>query len=379
MRRDGRVAADRQGPGSGLVSGDPPPLDLLRDADTFWAAVATRLPDVARALYARYPVVPRSYVEAYFLSFTRDHPGDPRALLYLDSELGAPARGTALLQALGSVGVKVVGARCLDIGCSNGGLLLAAAASGARRCVGVEISVERLESAHRLTQGRGIELVPLDVVREELPEGYGPFDVIFCFDVLEHVSSAAATLAFIKRHLQAGRRSFSFLSLFNPRHPDNVAAEPHYGVPGMILLPQDAARELWTEVRGAFGSTLDYEVADWTPYGALVDMLGRIGLTSSPFVDSLPVLDRSRPFWAGFRKRIADLEARVADGVRGLGARPASKELLLESLRRYCGRYLQDHKAVSAGARDEQLLALYLDYYSHTIQLVLRHAEPSAG
>jgi 2-polyprenyl-3-methyl-5-hydroxy-6-metoxy-1,4-benzoquinol methylase len=358
------------------VSADEAPADPLRDAGAFWKAVSTRRADVARALYARYPLVPRTYVARHFLRFSRLNQEDPRAILYLDAELGAPARGVALLEALESAGLSVAGARCLDIGCANGGLLLAAAAKGASRLVGVEISPLRLGSARRLTRGRGVELVPLDAAREELPAGHGPFDVIFCFDVLEHVSSPSATLAFIKRHLAAGPRSFSFLSLFNPRHPDNVAAEPHYGVPGMILLPRGEAADLWLEVRKAYGSALDYEVADWTPYGALLETLARTGLTSSPFVDSGPVLDRRRPFWAGWRERIADLEARVDAGVRGLAARPALKQRLLEQLRRYCDRYVRDHEAISSGARDDQLLAFYVDYYSHTIQLVLRHAAP---
>src|SRR5664280_1335152 len=115
----------------GLVRGvgraEAPP-DFLQDTASFWEAVSSRRSDVVRALYARYPLVPRSYIARHFLRFTRENPGNPRALLYLDAELGAPDRAVAYLKALESVGVTAKGARCLDIGCSNGALLLASAA-----------------------------------------------------------------------------------------------------------------------------------------------------------------------------------------------------------------------------------------------------------
>ena len=47
---------------------------------------------------------------------------------------------SAYLKALECVGITYTGARCLDIGCSNGALLLAATARGASRAVGAEIS-----------------------------------------------------------------------------------------------------------------------------------------------------------------------------------------------------------------------------------------------
>ena len=349
----------------------------LPDGDAFWAAVEERRDAVARALYARYPLTPRSYVARYFLTFARQNRGNPRALLYLDAELGAPGRGVALLEALESGGVTVAGARCLDIGCANGALLLAAAARGASRVVGVEISEGRLRSAGRLTKGTHVEFLAMDIARDDLPGGFGPFDVVFCIDTLEHVSSAEATLAAIGKHLAAGPRSRAFVSVFNPRHPSNVSAEPHYGVPAMVLLPRDDARDLWNDVRGAFGSSLEYEVSDWVPYRELAGILRRVGLASSLFVDSHPALDRSRPFWAGFRERIDELEARVAAGIDGLRTRPALRELLRARLRRYCAGYLQDHEdlASTADAPDAALLDFYMDYYAQPIQVVLRHEQ----
>jgi SAM-dependent methyltransferase len=351
-------------------------VDCFRDAESFWGAVAARRSDVVCALYARYPCVPRAYIARYFLSFLQQNLGNPRALLYLDAELAAPDRGAALLRALESVGVTTRGARCLDIGCSNGALLLAAAAQGASRSVGAEISPDRLRSARRLTNGSGIELLELDIARDRLPDGYGPFDLIFCIDTLEHVSSAAAMLAAVKRHLDAGTRSCAFVSVFNPRHPSNIFAEPHYGVPAMVLLPPDEARSLWGEVRSAYGSGVEYEVSEWVPYGEIVEILRHVGLTAGPFVDSRPILDKERPFWAGFRERIEEVKTRVSTGIHRLPARPALRELLQTNLRRYCDQYLQDHVQLSSttGVSDEALIAFFMDYYAQPIQLVLRHA-----
>jgi 2-polyprenyl-3-methyl-5-hydroxy-6-metoxy-1,4-benzoquinol methylase len=356
-------------------AGAPP--EFLKDAASFWGAVSSRRSDVVRALYARYPLVPRSYIDRYFLSFTRENPGNPRALLYLDAELGAPDRAVAYLKALESVGITYKGARCLDIGCSNGALLLAATAQGASRAVGAEISPLRAMSARELTQGSSVEILVHDIARGSLPEGYGPFDLIFCIDVLEHVSSATATLAAIKRHLDTGPRARAFVSVFNPRHPANVTAEPHYGVPAMVLLPHEDAESLWEEVRGALGSSLEYEVSDWVPYRTLIEDLRSIGFGSMPFVDSRPILERARPFWLGFRERCENLEARVSDDIRRLPARPELQRLLLEHLRQYCARYLQDHLTLSSPAdiSDETLLHFFMDYYSQPIQLVLWHGE----
>lgn len=364
LRRKGRAIAETNS-------------DILRDTASFWDAVSSRPSDVLRALYSRYPLVPRFYIDRHFSRFRSANAGNPRALLYLDAELGAPDRAVAYLKALECVGINYAGARCLDIGCSNGALLLAAAARGASRTVGAEISERRAESARLLTEGSGVEILVHDIASGSLPEGYGPFDLIFCIDVLEHVSSAAATLTAIKRHLDAGPRAHAFVSVFNPRHPANVAAEPHYGVPAMVLLPHEEAKSLWDEVRGSFGSSLEYEVADWIPYRALMEDLRRIGFATMPFVDSRPVLDRKRPFWLGFREKCEDLEARASEGIRRLPARPELQRLLLERLRQYCARFLEDHLAISASADvpDETLLHFFMDYYAQPIQLVLRHAE----
>ena len=354
-----------------------PQDDVLRDNEPFWNAVSSRPSDVLHALYSRYPLVPRSYIDRHFSRFTSENAGNPRALLYLDAELGAPERAIAYLKALECVGITYTGARCLDIGCSNGALLLAATARGASRAVGAEISERRAASARLLTEGSGVEILVHDIASGQLPEGYGPFDLIFCTDVLEHVSSATATLAAIKRHLDTGPRARAFVSVFNPRHPTNVAAEPHYGVPAMVLLPHEEAKSLWDEVRGSFGSSLEYEVSEWISYRALMEDLRSIGFATMPFVDSRPALDRKRPFWLGYRERCEDLEARASEGIRRLPARPELQRLLLERLRLYCARFLEDHLAISASAdvSDEMLLHFFMDYYAQPIQLVLWHAE----
>lgn len=351
--------------------------DPLKDTESFWSAVSSRRSEVVRALYARYPLVPRSYIARHFLYFTRENFGNPRALLYLDSELGAPDRAMAYLKALECVDVTPAGARCLDIGCSNGALLLAAAAQGASRSVGVEISRGRLASARLMTKRRNVEFLALDIAREDLPPGYGPFDLMFCIDTLEHVSSATATLATMKRHLDPAPRARAFVSVFNPRHPENVTAEPHYGVPAMVLLQHEDAESLWSEVRGSFGSSLEYEVSDWISYDALIETLRQIGFAWMPFVDSRPILDRRRPFWHGFRERCQDLETRVAERIRALPARPALRQLLLDNLHRYSAGYLEDHLTLTSSTRvsDETLLRFFMDYYAQPIQLVLWHAE----
>lgn len=56
-----------------------------------------------------------------------------------------------------------------------------------------------------------------------------------------------------------------------------MLAEPHYGVPGMVLLPRSQARAIFEAERARLGTDQAYEVFDWflgEEYVALVRSVG---------------------------------------------------------------------------------------------------------
>ena len=112
---------------------------------------------------------------------------------YVESDLGSAARSLELIDGLVSGGaLQVAGARCLDIGCSNGSLLRALQDRGAGACVGVDVSQQRLISARKVCLGRQVDFLQLDAAVDRLP---GTFDLIFCLDVLEHVADGQGLIA----------------------------------------------------------------------------------------------------------------------------------------------------------------------------------------
>jgi SAM-dependent methyltransferase len=350
---------------------------LFKDGARLWKRIGEDKPAVLRALYERYPRVPRAYVGAYLDSLIRDHAGNPRIPLYLDAELGALERQSRLVAELAALAGPLRGRRCLDVGCSNGSLLLAARDAGAARLVGVDISETRLASARELCAGTDIDLRVLDVVAGALPDGLGPFDVIFCTDVLEHVSSVPDALTALERALAPGAGSYAYVSLFNGLHPSCVRSEPHYGVPGLVLLDPGDAREVWHAVRGGLQSSLDYEVHEWPAFGTLRALAGERSLTLEPLEDRHAILRARRTFWLDYARRQEELEAGVRRDLEPLHLSPRHRDLILDRLQEYGRAFLEAHGLFAASlptVSDEQLVSFYMTYYAQPLRFLLRRA-----
>jgi SAM-dependent methyltransferase len=157
------------------------PRDPLADPAVFWSQFQADRNAVLHALRARYPLISPAYVE-YYLESLAPIRGNPRVLTYIDADLGAPARALDLVDSLQAGGLSLRGARCLDVGCSNGALLLAAKARGAAACVGVDVSADRIRSAQMVCAATDIGFRVLDFTRDPLPPDLGLFDVILCTD-----------------------------------------------------------------------------------------------------------------------------------------------------------------------------------------------------
>jgi SAM-dependent methyltransferase len=269
------------------------------------------------------------------------------------------------------------GRRCLDVGCSNGALLLAAREAGASVVVGVDVSPTRLATARQLCEGTGIDLRLADIADGGLPDGIGPFDVVFCTDVLEHVRSVPRAMAGLKRALAPGPDAYAYVSLYNGRHPACVTSEPHYGVPGLVLLHPEDAREVWHAVREHLGSALDYEVFEWPAYGDLADMAAAAALRLIPREDRRSILRRRARFWRDYPGRLRTLEAEVRAALDRLPLSPRHRGLIQYSVDAYGRAFREAHDAFAAaepGAPEDTVLDFYMTWYAQPLRFLLRHA-----
>jgi len=102
----------------------------------------------------------------------------------------------------------------LDVGCGSGAVL-AALRSPRRRLCGVEMSAD----AARSLQALGIEGYSVDLEADRLPFDDADFDVVLCYDVLEHVFAPSRLLGEIRRVLRPGATALlcvpNTLNLFN--------------------------------------------------------------------------------------------------------------------------------------------------------------------
>ncbi|MDZ7373874.1 MAG: class I SAM-dependent methyltransferase [candidate division KSB1 bacterium] len=125
-----------------------------------------------------------------------------------------------LIPLLREWGIDVRGRRVLDVGCAEGGVLVACIEEGAE-AIGLELSPSRAELAKILAAERGIDLrVHVGDVLDpgtvaDLPR---PFDLVILRDVLEHVSDRLRALLHVRHVLdpEHGRALISFPPFYSP-------------------------------------------------------------------------------------------------------------------------------------------------------------------
>jgi ubiquinone/menaquinone biosynthesis C-methylase UbiE len=103
----------------------------------------------------------------------------------------------------------VDGKKCLDIGCGGGNLLLAMAELGGREILGIDVNLSEFGENHfqPLALAEGIDASRVTFLEGRTEDQRFPddhFDFITLFDVIEHVSNPAETLAEIYRILKPG-------------------------------------------------------------------------------------------------------------------------------------------------------------------------------
>ncbi|HYC91611.1 MAG TPA: class I SAM-dependent methyltransferase [Thermoanaerobaculia bacterium] len=127
------------------------------------------------------------------------------------------------------------GARVLDVGSGNGGVSFAFATMAEARAFTLDLAPNRELNALR-------ELVPLHSTVGDgaaLPFAGGSFDVVLLLDTIEHVERPREVAAEAMRVLRPG----GVCVVTTPARVRYLfRRDPHFGVPGIALLPNEAQR-----------------------------------------------------------------------------------------------------------------------------------------
>jgi 2-polyprenyl-3-methyl-5-hydroxy-6-metoxy-1,4-benzoquinol methylase len=91
------------------------------------------------------------------------------------------------------------GLKALDAGCGTGYGLRILDEAGAARVVGVDISAEAVGQASKLNESERVEILQGDI--GQLPFSDGEFNLVVCFEVIEHVEQREAILDELARVL----------------------------------------------------------------------------------------------------------------------------------------------------------------------------------
>jgi 2-polyprenyl-6-hydroxyphenyl methylase / 3-demethylubiquinone-9 3-methyltransferase len=129
---------------------------------------------------------------------------DDDSLLSLLRTAMNPARFGYMRRVLvDELGIDPHGKTALDVGC-GGGLLAEEFARLGCRVTGVDPSTESLETARQHASSEGLDIDYAAATGEQLPFEDGSFDVVYCCDVLEHVSDLQQVLDESARVLRPG-------------------------------------------------------------------------------------------------------------------------------------------------------------------------------
>ena len=243
----------------------------------------------------------------------------PHETVWAEYAGAAEQRGAELVKTLrDGLGIPFPGVRILDIGCGEGGFVMAAARSGAE-VVGVELNARSFGIAVERTRGQtGARVMNADIMDREVAAALGAFDVFVCDNVIEHVFSAAKLIGACSRLLNAGGKVW--MTTPNAFSIGQVARECHYQLPAMSLADPVAGAGF---LRDRLGIT-DYDVSWYERYGHYVSLFERYGFATQQL---LPV-DGSDAAVEAAAARFADVEVELRAVEPLLAAHPAIRNNL---------------------------------------------------
>ena len=132
-------------------------------------------------------------------------------------------RVTRMHEVLRDLDLKVEGTEVMDVGFGGGDIL--ASFPGNCRVSGVEISASAVETAQKSNRFGKFRSAEFWLLREDDISGLppGPFDIIVCSHVLEHVSDDGLFIAALSSRLKPGGTLLLFVPIEEPGYnPDHV-------------------------------------------------------------------------------------------------------------------------------------------------------------
>jgi 2-polyprenyl-6-hydroxyphenyl methylase/3-demethylubiquinone-9 3-methyltransferase len=114
-----------------------------------------------------------------------------------------PLRLEYVLKHLDEEFLTFEGLQVLDVGC-GGGFLTEEIAKYGLKAVGIDPSAPSLEAARSHAEKIGLRIQYLEGIGEQLPFPDSTFDIVFCCDVLEHVTDYQEVLKEVHRVLRPG-------------------------------------------------------------------------------------------------------------------------------------------------------------------------------
>jgi SAM-dependent methyltransferase len=147
------------------------------------------------------------------------------------------------------MGADAGGLRVLDYGCGDGSFLAMLLHSGVTplKAVGAEIAPDLVEDCTRRLSATGIRFIAVSDL-DQRPSG--SFDVIFCMEVLEHVTDVDAILSRLECLLAPGGQLI-------------ISVPVETGVP--LVVKQIARRIAGWRGIGDYPGTESYRPAEWLP------------------------------------------------------------------------------------------------------------------
>jgi SAM-dependent methyltransferase len=195
----------------------------------------------------------------------------PPAPMWFDYAMSTNYRGQQIYQLMRPY-LPEKPQRYLDIGCGCGGCLVAFGKQE-MEVWGIEIDPQRIEFAEINCQDFQIpaKIVPLSVLENGIKDRLGPFDVITCMDVIEHVLDVPEALQNMARLLRPG--GVLVLEIPNKDSLSSVANDGHFNLFGITLLPRPEAIEYHRKL-----FSFEYDVGYYHPLDFYEKELKSLGL-----------------------------------------------------------------------------------------------------